>query len=219
VRAVLTLPAVQTVGLANRGLSAIPKDFGALGQITDLDLSGNELKEFPVEQLLGMTSLQNLKLSMESTTGKPVRKSHDAFVDQGCQITYVRQGNALAKVIDVRKSPNTVLFTTDLDPCLALSVIQGDKALLMHVDSFSGQGSGRRSVHDVLSLHIKPNEKDTRVMLVGANAQGSASNVRGVLSVLKTFGLERCITMASLGNNHTSAMLQVGNGQGYVGFG
>jgi hypothetical protein len=56
-------------------------------------------------------------------------------------------------------------------------------------------------------------------MLVGANAQGSAANVRGVLSVLKTFGLERCITMASLGNNHTSAMLQVGKGQGYVGFG
>ncbi|MEF9406759.1 MULTISPECIES: hypothetical protein [Ralstonia solanacearum species complex] len=212
-------PTVPTVELASRGLNELPRDIGPLNRIADLDLSGNELKTFPVDQVLGMASLQNLKLSMESTTGKPMRKSHAALADQGCRMMFVHQGNASAKVVDIKRASNTVLYTTDLDPCLALSIIHGDKALLMHVDSFRGQGAGRLSVRDVLIRHINPNAQDTRVMLVGANAQGSAANVRGVLSVLRELGLERCITMASLGNNYTSAMLHVGYGEGYVGFG
>lgn len=208
-------PTVPTVALASLGLNELPRDIGPLTQIADLDLSGNELKAFPVNQLLGMASLQNLKLSMESRIGKPMRKSHEALAEQGCRMMFVRQGNASAKVVDIKMASNTVLYTTDLDPCLALSIIHGGKALLMHVD----RGVGRLSVRDVLTRHIKRNVQDTRVMLVGANAQGSAANVRGVLSVLRELGLAQCITMASLGNNHTSAMLHVGNGEGYVGFG
>jgi hypothetical protein len=212
---------LRTVELANQGLCELPQDIGPLDRITALDLSGNDLTVFPADQLLGMTSLQEIKLSMEQATGKPERKSRDGLAREGIETIEVLQGNHRAKVISMAGSPRAALYTTSLDTCLALCAMQNDTALLIHIDTFSAQGWGRVSTRDVLTRHLAPNVPDTRIMLVGANGQGSAANVRGVLSVLKELGLERCVTMASLGNGHTSAMLDIGarqgQGQAYVG--
>ncbi|MGF6851297.1 hypothetical protein [Paraburkholderia sp. CI3] len=213
------LPPEASFSLDKRHLPALPELRGAPASVIDLDLSGHPLKEFPVEQLLAMTKLQNLKLSMNAETGTPTRKSLKALTEEGLSPVWVRQGNSSAQVVNVHASAKTVLYTTDLDPCLAVMIVQGDKAMLMHVDSFSGRGSGRTSVRDVLLRHITPNGTDTSIMLVGANAQGAAANVRGVLSTLKSMGLEKNITMASLGNGHSSASLHVGGARGYVAFG
>jgi len=57
------------------------------------------------------------------------------------------------------------------------------------------------------------------VHLIGCNAQNSAGQLRGVLSALNELGLTESIVMASIGNGHSSAVMDLTNRKAFVGFG
>lgn len=205
--------------LSYYGLTTVPNCLGSLTTLQHLNLSGNALLTFPFEQILQLNQLQDIQLSMNEYTGSPIKCSHEILAKKGYTMTFFAQGNVNTKVLSSFPSEPNALYTTDLDPCLAVMIIQENTILCVHVDSFGKSGIGGISLDTILYRHLVPNKKATRVFLVGANSQGSAGNLRGVLYALQKLELHSCIKMASLGNGHTSATLDLDNKVVYVGKG
>lgn len=202
--------------LSHRSLTLIPACLGKLTSLQHLNLSGNPLKKFPADQLLQLKNLQTIQLSMNEGDEGPKRRSYDSFQEHGYNVIYFKQGNSNAKVFSSPPAQETALYTTDLDPCLAVMVMQKNITLCAHVDTFSGRGIGGLPTEELLRRHIKTGEKNTQIFLVGANSQGSAGNVKGVLTSLQKMGLHHQVKMASLGNGDTSATLDIKNKTAYV---
>ncbi len=210
----------ETLDLSERGLTALPDSLGALTHLKHLNLSGNPLQTFPAKALLQLDSLQTLQLAMnQHNQGVPFRRSHERFADEGYKLQFFAQGNNRAQVIHQPPRQKTALFTTDLAPCLAAMIVQDGKSLALHMDNPQRSGSGGIPLEDMLSRHLHPSARKTEVFLVGANDQGSAGNVRAMLAALNKHGVANNISMASLGNGHTSATLDVNNQKAWVGFG
>lgn len=210
----------ETLDLSERGLTALPESLGALTHLKHLNVSGNPLQTFPAKALLQLGSLQTLQLAMnQQNQGVPFRRSHERFADEGYKLQFFAQGNNRAQVIHQPPRQKTALFTTDLAPCLAAMIVQDGKSLALHMDNPQRSGSGGIPLEDMLSRHLHPSARKTEVFLVGANDQGAAGNVRAMLAALNKHGVANNICMASLGNGHTSATLDVNNQRAWVGFG
>lgn len=210
----------ETLDLSERGLTALPDALGALTHLKHLNLTGNPLQAFPAKAIMQLGSLQTLQLAMNKENhGVPFRRSHERFADEGYKLQFFAQGNNRAQVIHQPPRQKTALFTTDLAPCLAAMIVQDGKSLALHMDNPQRSGSGGIPLEDMLSRHLHPSARKTEVFLVGANDQGSAGNVRAMLAALNKHGVADNISMASLGNGHTSATLDVNNQKAWVGFG
>ncbi|WP_128176859.1 leucine-rich repeat domain-containing protein [[Pantoea] beijingensis] len=210
----------ESLDLSGRGLTSLPDSLGGLTQLKQLNVSDNPLQAFPTKALLTLTSLQTLQLGMnKQNDGVPFRRSHERFADEGYKLQFFAQGNNRAQIMQQPPRQKTALFTTDLAPCLAAMIVQDGKSIALHMDNPKRSGSGGLPLEDAFARHLLRSAQDTQVFLVGANDQGSAGNVRAMLSTLDKHGLANNISMASLGNGHTSATLDVNNRQAWVGFG
>lgn len=205
--------------LRSQHLTSMPDCLGKLIFLKHLNLSGNPLVEFPSRQIIQLKGLQTIQLSMNESGGTPIRRSHEVLHDLGYKTVNFPQGNSRAKVLHALPDNDTALYTTDLGPCLAVMIMQENKVLCAHVDSYSGGGLGGLSTHELLSRHIKPNTVNSKIFLVGANEQGSAANLRGVLISFQKLGIVECVKMASLGEGNTSTTLDLKNKMAYVGRG
>jgi hypothetical protein len=190
-------------------------------ELQHLDFGEKVLTAFPLQQLLQATHLQTLRLSVHPSGGELPKKSAGALAAMGRQIQWIAQGNRKAKVVllGANGQPAQALCTKDLDPCLAVMIFQPGLAMLMHVDHPGQGGAGATSVIDVLRRHVKPNESQTQIALVGCNSQGSVGNLRGVLHALDELQLADAIFMASIGNGHSSCAMDLATQSAYVGFG
>jgi hypothetical protein len=193
----------------------------ASSELRNLDFAEKTLTAFPLRQLLQATHLQTLRLSVHPSGGEFPKKSAGALAAMGRQLEWVAQGNRSAKVVvlGANDQPAQALCTKDLDPCLAIMIFQPGLAMLMHVDHPGQGGAGATSVVDILLRHIKQNEPQTQIALVGCNSQGSAGNFRGVLHALDELQLGDAIVMASIGNGHSSCAMDLATQSAYVGFG
>jgi hypothetical protein len=212
------LHARTELDISGRFLTELPPCLGKLKSLLHLNTARNPLTVFPAAQLIGLDNLQDLQLSMNAEGGAPQRLGHEKLRERGYELIHFKQGNSNTRVLPSMQAKATALYTTDLDPCLAVMIMQGDSAVCDHVDSYGGSGVGRLSTHDVLRKHIRADRDDTQIFLVGANAQGSAANLRGVLRVLQELGVMHCVNMASIGNGHTSATLDLKDRTAYVGY-
>jgi hypothetical protein len=193
----------------------------SLTELRHLDFGEKVLTAFPMQQLLQATQLQTLRLSVNQSGLDLPRKSAGDLKAMGRDIQWVEQGNRNAKVVlfDTDGKPSQALCTKDLDPCLAVMIFQPGLCLLMHVDHPGHGGVGATSVAEMLRRHVKTNEVQTEIALVGCNSQGSVGNLRSVLQVVNELQLENAVVMASLGNRHSSCSMDLMTKHNFVGFG
>ena len=209
------------LSLVEEKIDKFPSQIMDLTKLSDLDFGENILHKFPSQELLKLSGLNHLRLSMNQLGQAIPRKSFGELRRLGYFLHDVEQGNKLAKVMPLRELPEpeaVALCTRGLGPCVAVMVLQQNQAIFMHVDSPGEGGIGHKSVLDVLRDHISTPDENTKVMLIGCNYGGSGT-LRGVLGALQELGLDDKIVMASIGNGHTSASLDLKKRCGYCSFG
>ncbi len=208
-----------SLSLVEKEIDKFPSQIMDLTRLSDLDFGENILHKFPSQELLKLSGLNHLRLSMNQLGQAIPRKSFGNLRDLGYALHDVEQGNKLAKVMPLPEPKAIALCTRGLGPCIAVMVLQKNQAIFMHVDSPGEGGIGHKSVLDVLRDRISTPDENTRVMLVGCNYGGSVGTLRGVLGSLQELGLDDKIVMASIGNGHTSASLDLKERRGYCSFG
>lgn len=208
-----------SLALVGAGLSILPSQVGDLFWLSDLNLHGNILQKFPSQELLKLSKLSNLRLTMNQLGREIQRKPSGRLKEMGYSLNHVPQGNARAKVVPLPAPEAMALCTTGLGPCLAIMVLQQSQAVFMHVDSPGRGGMYGVPVLDVLRTCMPDPDLNAKVMLVGCNDPGSVGTLRGVLAALQALGLDDKIVMASIGNGHTSVALDLEERCAYCSFG
>jgi len=207
------------LSLVEKKVDEFPSQIMGLNKLSDLDFGENILYKFPSQQLLKLSELNHLRLSMNQLGQAIPRKSFGDLRSLGYSLHDVEQGNKLAKVMPLPEPEAVALCTRGLGPCIAVMVLQQNQAIFMHVDSAGEGGIGHQSVLDALRNRISTPDENTNVILVGCNYGGSVGTLRGVLGAFQELGLDDKIVMASIGNGHTSAALDLKERRGYCSFG
>ena len=210
---------VTTIDLSNMGIKRVTPKLATFTSVINLNLSKNNLIEFPSNILLELSKLQNLAISMSlKDEGIPNRNKTNNPAYHNYEKIEVKQGINNSTVIHNHYPERKLYYTVDLDPCIALIIVQDDQVLFSHIDNINGNKPGSLTLKEFLNNNLKADDlKNTDVYLVGANSPGSAGQVLKVLALLKLYGLSDKISMASLGNNFTSVFIDLEDKAVFIG--
>lgn len=151
-------------------------------------------KESIFDKILAMKpeEIRNLELTWSRSGDIRPYKNHENWSTIKSNRTEFFQGSrnilSLSSV-----TPNTYLWTKDLNPCVALMAVSGKSVTCMHVDALN---CSFRSNIDRLKYE---DPSKISIGIVGANDQGAASKVVMMLNQLKCIGLSDNVDMMAIG--------------------
>ena len=92
------------------------------------------------------------------------------------------------------------LYTTDLDPCVAVMIVKNGKAFAMHIDEYQPRAKNK------IFEFLQRNDHKASIGIVGSNFPGSSVKVLYILNDLKEAGFLSSVELVSTQNRHSSAL-------------
>jgi len=138
----------------------------------------------------------------------------------GKKVKGVMQGNANGRFVTAENVD--FIGTEGMGPCVALVIYQAGKALIMHIDNFSGEASlGGRGAARELNLHMWKFEKNEslQVHIIGNSDGSGRQNLLDIFTWLEHEGIKSSIRTVNFSNHGRadSVLLDIKNGAVYPG--